>query len=120
MNKAAVQYQVIHGVCPSKSNQYRIGNKRFYKSKEVKDYEASFNYQCDLYRHTKIEGEFEFYVRAYLKNNRQDLDGIFKILLDNLQRMGIISNDNLCKKIDAEKYHDAVNPRIEFFLNELT
>jgi Holliday junction resolvase RusA-like endonuclease len=120
MNKAAVQWQVILGRVPAKSNMYRIGNKRFYKSKEVKEYEDSFNYQCNLYRHQRIEGKFELYLKVYFKNNRSDLDNSTKVILDNLQRMGIIENDRNCVKIDAEKYHDAVNPRIEFFLNELT
>jgi Holliday junction resolvase RusA-like endonuclease len=111
--------QVIYGVIPSKSNLYKTTkNGFFYKDKKVKDYEKSFYYQCDLYRNKMITGSFGIKVNAYLKNTLQDLDGVFKCLFDCLQLTKSIENDRNCIKIEANKFIDKQNPRIEFELYE--
>lgn len=94
----------------------KVGQRRLYKSKEVLAYEKSFALQC---RHPKIKGEFEFSVKAYFATTRNDLDGIFKIVLDLLQKMGVIENDNKCMRIEATKHKDAKNPRIEFLIKKI-
>lgn len=110
--------QVIQGVIPSKSNSYRTTKHGgFYKSTKAKDYEKSFWAQCDVYRNKGINDKFSIEVDVYLKNPLQDLDGVFKILLDSLQSCGAIMNDKLCYRIVANKYIDSVNPRIEFSLH---
>lgn len=115
--------QVIYGVCPSKSNSYRIitinGHGSLAKTKAVKEYEKSFYLQCNLYRNKGIEGLFEFHMDVYYPSNRSDIDGSTKVVLDNLQKVGAIKNDNKCVRLVLNKYVDKVNPRIEFEIIEL-
>ena len=109
--------QIIFGNPPSKSNGYKIGGKSFYKGDQVKNYERSFFLQ---YKKTKkIQSEFEAELTVYFRSKKSDLDGCFKIFFDCLQKVGAISNDNLCVSIIAKKMIDKINPRIEFTLTEI-
>jgi len=119
--------QVIYGTVPSKSNCMKIITfKNKDKSKEhsslgktkiLQAYEKSFYLQCNQYRNRNIESFFELHIDVYYPNNRSDLDNCLKIVLDCLQKdVKAIKNDNLCVHINAHKYLDKVNPRIEFFL----
>ena len=82
------QKQIIYGSIPSKSNSYKIvslcGHCTIAKQKVLKEYEQNFYKQCSL-RDKKIGGFFKIDVDVYFGNNRKDLDGSFKILLDCLQ-----------------------------------
>jgi Holliday junction resolvase RusA-like endonuclease len=109
--------QVIQGICPSKSNCYRIGNKGLFKTKALSDYEKNFYLQCNHYRNVAIGGLFELHLDVYYPANRADLDNALKCVLDCLQKVGAIKNDNNCCKIVAQKFIDRANPRIEFVLN---
>lgn len=120
--------QVIYGTIPSKSNGYKIITLKpkdrhpfssLGKTKELQAYEKSFFLQCNKYRNKNIETFFSLEVDAYYPNNRSDLDGMFKILLDCLQKNGAIKNDNLCVRIIANKFIDKIAPRIEFELKEV-
>jgi Holliday junction resolvase RusA-like endonuclease len=116
--------QVIKGVCPSKSNGYKIvsfnGRGSLAKSKALKDYEKSFYLQCNHYRNANISGLFEFYIDVYYPANRADLDGALKVVLDVLQKeVKAIKNDNTCIKIVAQKFVDKDDPRIEFLIKEV-
>lgn len=110
--------QVIYGTPPSKSNSYRIitvgGHGSLGKTTALKKYENDFFIQCNKYRNKNISGYFEFYIDVYYPNQRSDLDGVFKVVLDCLQKVKAIDNDNRCVKIVANKYLDKKNPRIEF------
>lgn len=112
------QKQVIHGVCPSKSNCYKIvtiaGHASLAKTHKLKDWEKSFYLQCNLYRNANIKGLFEFHIQAFLPSNQQDLDNLLKGTLDCLQQVKAVENDRNCIRIVAEKFVDKVNPRIEF------
>lgn len=108
---------VIYGQVPSKSNGYRIGNNRLYKSKELLQYEESFRLQT-LTHHDNISKEFGINIIVYFQSNRSDLDNAAKIILDCLQKCGIIANDRLCVRLVMIKKIDKVNPRIEIFLYE--
>lgn len=115
--------QVIYGVPPSKSNQYRIitikGHGSLAKTDAMKKYERDFFLQCGAYRNKKIKNYFELYLDVYLPNQRQDLDNILKGVLDCLQTCKAIDNDRWCIKICAEKFVDPVRPRIEFTIREV-
>jgi Holliday junction resolvase RusA-like endonuclease len=112
--------QIIQGVCPSKSNCYRINPKGgLYKSPALKTYEDNFFIQCNHYRNKNIEGYFEIYVDVYYPNQRADLDNSLKIILDCLQRCRAFVNDNKCTKIVANKFLDKAEPRMEFELREV-
>lgn len=116
------QKQIIYGSIPSKSNSYKIvtlcGHGSFAKQKVLKDYEKDFYKQCSL-RDKQISGFFKIDVDVYFANNRKDLDGSFKILLDCLQSCKAIINDRQCVEIHARKLIDKLNPRIEFIIEEV-
>lgn len=110
--------KTIYGVVPSKSNSYRIGHKGLFKTKALTDYEKSFYIQCSE-RNRDLTGYFELTLRVFYPNQRSDLDGALKIILDTLQTCKVIKNDNKCTKITAEKYLDPKNPRIEYLITEV-
>lgn len=116
------QKQIIYGSIPSKSNSYKIvtlcGHGSLAKQKVLKDYEKDFYKQCSL-RDKQISGFFKIDVDVYFANNRKDLDGSFKILLDCLQGCKAIKNDRQCMEINARKLIDKLNPRIEFIIEEV-
>jgi Holliday junction resolvase RusA-like endonuclease len=107
----------IYGQVPSKSNGYKIGNNRLYKSKQLLQYEESFRLQTLTIRET-ISVEFGINIIVYFQSNRSDLDNAAKVILDCLQSCGIIANDRLCVRLVMIKKIDKLNPRIELFLYE--
>lgn len=109
-------YRTIIGAVPSKSNQYRFAGNRMYKSAHVKQYEKDFAKQW--VNGGMVKGFFELRVIAHMRNNRQDLDGCFKILLDNLERVGAIENDCFCVKIYAEKHITELDPKVEITIKQ--
>ena len=115
--------QVIQGICPSKSNCYRIVKhgqiSSLAKTKALSDYEKSFYLQCNHYRNKNITGLFELHLDVYYPANRADLDNSLKVTLDCLQHVKAIANDNKCVKIVANKFLDKKEPRIEFEIKEV-
>jgi Holliday junction resolvase RusA-like endonuclease len=114
-----IGWETIQGIVPGKSNQYLIGKRGLYKSDNLKAYESSFYLQCNKYRNKGISKEFSIHIRVYYPSRRADLDNSFKVVLDSLQKCGAISNDRNCIKIEAERFIDKTNPRIEFRIIEL-
>jgi Holliday junction resolvase RusA-like endonuclease len=108
--------QTIIGVCPSKSNCYRIGHKGLFKTPALTKYEDNFFIQCNQYRNKMIKGYFELHIDVFYPSERADLDNCLKVVLDCLQRVKAIPNDNKCVKIVAQKFKDKKEPRIEFVL----
>lgn len=109
---------VVNGNVPSKSNSYGIrkGGKGLYKKKHLKDYERGFYLQVN--RCPKIiKSSFKIYLKVFYGSNRPDLDNSLKIILDCLQKKGIIRNDRDCEMIIAIKGLDRKNPRIEMYLS---
>lgn len=113
-----MKMQKIPGVCPSKSNCYRIGHKGLFKTKSLTDYENIFYITCSE-RGRNIEGYFELHLNVYYPNQRADLDNSLKIVLDCLQKCKVIQNDNKCVKIIAQKFLDKAEPRIEYLIKEI-
>lgn len=115
--------QIILGKVPSKSNSYRIinigGHASLGKTSELTTYEQNFYLQCNRYRNLNIKGLFAITLKVFYPSNRLDLDNSLKIILDCLQKCKAIDNDNKCVRIEAEKYVDKLNPRIEFSLSEM-
>lgn len=115
--------QTISGSPPSKSNQYKVitlkGHGSLAKTAALKDYEKRFFLECGAYRNKKIKGFFELYIDVYFSSNRPDLDNALKSTLDCLQTCNAITNDRNCVKIVANKFVDAIHPRIEFTINEV-
>lgn len=115
--------QVIYGQPPSKSNLYRIvtinGHGSLAKTSALKEYEKKFYLQCGAYRDRNISGFFKLEVDVYFQSNQPDLDNSLKCLLDCLQTVRAIKNDRQCTEIQARKFIDKNNPRIEFTLVEV-
>lgn len=112
----------ILGQVPSKSNGYKIGNNRLYKSRELKEYEDLF--YCELLRQghlisDTIKDKFAIEIFVYFQSNRSDLDNSAKIILDCLQNCKVIENDRLCHRLIMHKFIDKDNPRIEFEITKL-
>lgn len=113
---------IINGNVPSKSNCYKViklgrGDKSkcsLGKQKQLLSYENSFKLQMLNYEYELIESEFKFIIDVYYPSRRSDLDGVFKVVLDCLQKNKVILNDNRCIEIEARKHLDKENPRIEF------
>lgn len=114
--------QVIYGNCPSKSNCYKIIQKRIKgrlvpslgKTPALEKYENDFYIQCNHYRDANITGYVKFYIDVYYPSQRSDLDNSLKVVLDCLQKCKAIPNDNKVTEILARKFLDKENPRIEF------
>jgi Holliday junction resolvase RusA-like endonuclease len=111
--------QIIQGICPSKSNCYKVGPHGLYKSKALADYEKAFYLQCHYYRNKAITGLFELHLDVYYPANRADLDNALKCILDCLEHVGAIKNDRNCVKIVAQKFVSRNEPRIEFEIREV-
>lgn len=107
--------EIIKGTPPSKSNAYKIitigkgdnSHSSLGKTKDLVLYEKAFVLQCRHYRNKEI-GYFDFYMDVYYENNRSDLDGALKIILDCLgmrnpkkkgqNKCNAIQNDNKCMR----------------------
>jgi Holliday junction resolvase RusA-like endonuclease len=117
----------IYGNVPSKSNCYRVvalpdgkGGSRgsLAKRKELKAYERAFFQQVLLKHRRALSFPLCARFRVYYDSWRPDLDNAFKVVLDCLQSAGVIENDRLVRRIVAEKFKDAKNPRVEIELTE--
>jgi Holliday junction resolvase RusA-like endonuclease len=106
--------EVIYGTVPSKSNSYRIAGRFMYKTKALKDYEASFVDQCKIYKDANLEGNIRINLKVYYPNRKSDLDGVTKAVLDLLQKVNAFDNDNKVTELFLYKGLDKENPRIEF------
>lgn len=112
----------IKGDVPSKANSYKIitinRHASLSKTSRLKEYEKAFFLQCP-YRDVNITEFFTIDIDVYYPNNRKDLDGAFKIILDCLQQCKVIRNDRECVEIHARKLIDAANPRIEITIKTI-
>lgn len=123
MNYEQKNYQMtILGDCPSKANSYKIvtlgGHARLAKTKVLQAYEKSFALQCK-FRSLDIKEFFQIDMDVYYPNNRKDLDGAWKIVLDCLQQNGVIHNDRECLELHARKMIDKNNPRVEITITTM-
>jgi Holliday junction resolvase RusA-like endonuclease len=117
------ELQTIRGKVPSKSNCYKVitlcGHGSIAKQKILKDYEKSFYLQCDKYRNKNLSGLFALNLNVFYENQRPDLDNCLKVILDCLQGCNAITNDRNCVRVEANKFIDKANPRIEFTIKEV-
>ena len=111
--------ETIYGTVPSKSNSYRIAGRFMYKTKALKDYEASFIEQCKVYKDANLEGNLRINLKVYYPNRKSDLDGVTKAVLDLLQKVKAFENDNKVAELFLLKGLDKENPRIEFSIEIL-
>lgn len=121
-DSTSADVEVITGQIVAKANNYQAvpdkatGGRRIIKNSRVRAYERNFLKQCRIYAGRMIDRPFELIVTVYYLHGNFDLDNSLKTLLDCLQLAGAITNDNLCKRIDATKRIDPYRPRVEFSL----
>lgn len=114
-----MERETIYGQVVSKANNYEVGNDKhggryIIKSEAIRAYERSFIEQCQVYKDRMIDCHFTLYVAVYESSVRYDLDNALKTILDCLQMARAITDDNLCRKIVAEKRIDKLRPRVVF------
>ena len=118
-----MERETIYGQVVSKANNYQVGNDKhgqqyIIKSEAIRAYERSFIEQCKVYKDRLINCHFTLYVVVYESSVRYDLDNALKTILDCLQMARAITDDNLCRKIVAEKRIDRQRPRVVFGIQE--
>lgn len=116
-----MERETIYGQIISKANNYKVcndkhGQRYIIKSEAIRAYERNFMEQCKVYKDRLINCHFTLYVAVYESSVRYDLDNALKTLLDCLQMVRAITDDNLCRKIVAEKRIDKYRPRVVFSL----
>lgn len=114
-----MERETVYGQVVSKANNYQVGNDKhgqryIIKSEAMRAYERNFMEQCKVYKDRNINSHFTLYVVVYESSMRYDLDNALKTLLDCLQMVKAIADDNLCRKIVAEKRLDRHRPRVVF------
>lgn len=108
----------IKGQVPSKSNGYRIARNRLFKSQELRQYEESFSWQSAKVLQ-EFHDKFGITLTVYFQSNRSDLDNAAKVILDCLQKSGIIKNDRNCWQLQMTKQIDKLNPRVEILIYKI-
>lgn len=114
-----MEREIIYGQVVSKANNCEVGNNKhgsryIIKSEAIRAYERSFIEQCQIYKDRLINCHFTLYVAVYESSVRYDLDNALKTILDCLQMVKAITDDNLCRKIVAEKHIDKLRPRVVY------
>ena len=114
-----MERETIYGQVVSKANNYEIGNDKhgqryIIKSEAMRAYERSFMEQCRIYKDRNVNCYFTLCVVVFESSVWYDFDNALKTLLDCLQMVRAITDDNLCRKIIAEKRIDKYRPRVVF------
>ena len=99
---------------PTLNQTYGSAQGRFYKRKEVKEWETLAGWQVKSQCRSLQRLTTPIYVgiTMFLKRDR-DIDSCVKVILDLLQRTDIIENDNLIEHLNIKKLKDVKNPHLE-------
>jgi Holliday junction resolvase RusA-like endonuclease len=112
----------IFGQLPSIKNRRRLipgkGARRpmIIKSKEAMDYEQAFLMAIPQRMRVGYDGPVSVKVRVWYQSRRSDLST--ELLLDLLQKSGIILNDRQVHHIESFKGLDKENPRLHFTVSK--
>lgn len=117
---------IVKGKVPAKSSLKRMGiSKRgkpfMYSRKKTYQYEVAFMYSVlKLKRDNQfpLTGRLYIGIDWYTDSYRQDVDSPPKIIMDCLQKAGIVANDNVFDKLTITRYIDKQNPRAEITIKE--
>ncbi len=123
----------IFGNTPSKSNCYRIitlpgkrlangergkGHSSLTKTDALKNYERNFYRQLTGAHKKALACPLTFRATVFYDSRRPDIDNATKVLLDCLQKGGVIVNDRQFMRIILTRGLDTKNPRVEMELTE--
>jgi Holliday junction resolvase RusA-like endonuclease len=111
---------ILKGQIVSKKNNYKFGKGRFYncKQKELDALILDLREQVVDVSVLPIKSDCRLILRFW-QGFRTDLDNQINTIMDALQNSGIILNDRQIKEIQAKKYKDNKNPRVEIELEIL-
>jgi Holliday junction resolvase RusA-like endonuclease len=113
--------QVILGEPASKANSRRLvtigGKPRVIKSKKALEYSKHFEQQARPPAEP-ITGDVKLAVTIWYATRRPDLDP--SLIMDLLQKVGVIENDRQIKEIHAVHDLDKENPREAIRITKLT
>ncbi len=91
---------------PSINATYKTGKGIFYKSSEAKEWEKIAGWTVKkTYKHNPLSSPIYVGIDFFFKTKR-DIDGGIKLILDLLQRQGVVVNDNLVEHLNVRKYVD--------------
>jgi len=107
---------IIKGKVPAKSSNRRIvwcWNKekkipRVISSESVLEYEKIFALQIPKHAKKNLgeNSRLEVHIEVFTDSFRQDIDSFPKTILDNLQKCGVIKNDNKIDKLTVVRHKD--------------
>lgn len=110
----AYPWMLVKGELASKSNSRRwFGPGRFAKSEKACNFADSFSLQLTGQpRFPILEGEVVLEAHIYYASQRPDLDE--SLLMDCIQKAGLLTNDRQIR--EKHIYHgiDKANPRVSF------
>lgn len=111
--------KIILPISPAINRMYKMGNGRFYKNQEAKDWEVEASWVIIQHKANKklTDKPVKVHIDFYFKKDR-DIDSSLKGLLDLLQGK-LIKNDSQIKELHVYKYLDKENPRVEILVEEL-
>lgn len=112
----------ILGQLPRKSNSRRIvrsrsGSPLLIKSQAALDYEEMLAVQIPQRFRIAMEGMISIEGIVYYQSRRSDLS--IELLLDCLERVGVLSNDRAVHKINIMKALDPKDPRVEIVISQI-
>ena len=103
------------GAIPSKKNTWKVNKYgKVYQSKQeaIDGLLTQLVAQKREYTNPPIKTNCMLLLKVY-GDNRNDLDNQITSICDLLQKGGVVVNDRLIKRIDAEKFIDRKTPRAE-------
>lgn len=91
---------------PSLNSVYKIGRGKMYKSDDVLVFEKIFAYTAPklpapIEEEVSLSLTFTFADRR--KYKMSDIDNLCKVMLDTLQKFGVIKNDRLIVELNVKK-----------------
>ena len=104
---------------PSSNRYWRVWKGHAVKSDEARAYQKRVQLQCLAERIKPFVDSVEVTVRVYRPAKRGYLDNSLKVLLDALKGHAYL-DDKQVRRIVAEQFDDASNPRAEVSVGLLT
>jgi Holliday junction resolvase RusA-like endonuclease len=99
---------------------YATNRGRWYKTDECKAWEEKAGWTIkQSWKEKPLEGHVIVSIWFMFENDRRDIDGGIKSVLDLLQRQGVYKNDRLVWNMDVHKRIDKEFPRCVVEVNKL-
>ena len=102
---------------PGINRTYKVGNGRFYKSAEAKQWEEDAYYLIKACRNQKrLWSEKVHIIMSCTKYRELDIDAPIKIVLDALENAGLFKNDKDVMELIILKKFNERGPEIQIML----